>query len=101
MEENRWAYLFLEIVVIITVFVFCSPRIQSNHFFNRRFVYCLLLLFVLWTLIDQLALKFELWSFPIKNTIGLRFLDLPLEEYLLFVIHTFLCMMLLQAFKHE
>jgi lycopene cyclase domain-containing protein len=65
----------------------------------KRFWFCAAALFLVWTVVDVVALRLGLWHFPRGATLPVRILELPLEEYLIFVIHTQVCAILLGVMR--
>jgi hypothetical protein len=86
-----FSYLFLELVFLVTVLILCGPMVRPAvvHWGDvlRRVAW----LFILWTLADLAALRLNLWAFPAGGTLPLRLLGLPLEEYLVFLVHSGAC----------
>jgi lycopene cyclase domain-containing protein len=58
-----------------------------------------LCLAVFWFVIDQIAIKLNLWTFPEAGTLPIRFFSLPIEEYILFFLHTLICFISLKHFS--
>jgi lycopene cyclase domain-containing protein len=67
---------------------FCSPQFAGVAFALAFFWFC----------IDQVAVGLGIWDFPDGGTLPIRLLSLPLEEYLLFFLHTVICFLLLQQY---
>ena len=87
-------YLFLEIAIVISVYLFTADTFQFESLFTRRFAQRAALLFVLWFVVDLIAVGVGLWFFPAGGTLPVRILELPLEEYALFFLHSVVCQML-------
>lgn len=94
------SYLFLELAVLVTVL---SVTYGAVDWRRRRsyLISALLPLSLVWFCVDQLAIWLELWHFPLGSTLSFRLFHLPLEEYLLFFLHTLLCFLLIELFSEE
>lgn len=93
------AYIFLELAILAYILGFCweywNPRdLVSGAFWRPA---CALSGF--WFAIDQVAVGLGLWAFPDGGTLSFRLFALPLEECLLFFLHTFICWTLLQHYS--
>ena len=94
-----FSYLFLELAVLATILTFAWDTLEWQLFLSRQFIFKVIILFFLWLALDQLAIFLNLWSFPQGGSLRMRFLRLPPEEYLLFVIHTMICALLVNLFS--
>ena len=90
---NAHAYLFLNIAVMSTVVTLTWGRPEWRCIVSRRWAVRAAMLFVFWSLVDVIAVRLRLWNFPQGGTLGLRALNLPFEEYLVFVVHAVLTTM--------
>lgn len=90
------SYLFLELALLATLIVFSVDAIRLQELVGRRFVGRASLLFVIWLLVDQIAVGLGIWYFPSEGTLSVRLLNLPLEEYICFVLHTVICYLALR-----
>jgi lycopene cyclase domain-containing protein len=59
-----------------------------------------LCLAVFWFVIDQIAVRLGLWSFPSIKESTFRVVSLPLEEYVMFFLHTVVCFIFLKHYTH-
>ena len=100
MLENS-AYLFIEIAVFITILLISNSYCDWEKFISNKFAITLFGLFILWFIIEQIAINLGVWSFPIGNTSSIRLLNVPIEEYFLMIINTFYCLMLLEIFNND
>lgn len=89
------SYLFLEMCVLLMLFLFWDQRFDWGRLKKRGIVLGTIVLFCTWTIVDQVALSLGIWSFPGHGLLGVRFLRLPLEEYIVFVIHSLLSITLI------
>ena len=96
---SELAYLFVELALLLTILGFCHGAFEWCELLSRRIGGRLLLLFVLWLVVDLVAVRLGLWAFPQGGTLSFRFLGLPLEEYILFWLHTLLTFMLVRLFE--
>lgn len=83
METHNFAYLFLELSALILAMLLGIGAIKKSCIKFINVVRIATLMFVVWFLIDQTALKLRLWSFPEKANSYIM-AGLPIEEYLLF-----------------
>jgi len=93
------AYLFLELATIVFFLGFCWEQFRFTELTSGTFWKPALTLAVFWFAIDQIAVRAGIWSFPAGGTLQIRILHLPLEEYLLFFIHTLMCVLLLRLYE--
>lgn len=84
-------YLFLEIAAIVFFLGFGWEYLRPQELISRRFWLPALFLAGFWLALDQIAIRIGLWSFPAGGTLPVRILNLPLEEYLLFIFHSVIC----------
>lgn len=56
----------------------------------------LLGLVIFWVILDQIALGLGLWTFPAGGSLRFRLFGLPAEEYLILILHTLVCFVLVQ-----
>lgn len=101
MTEPRSAYIFLEASVVCLVYAFCRNAFDWKGLVQRPTVFVTCGLFFLWFMIDQTAIHLRLWCFPPQGTLGLGFANLPVEEYVLFLLHTVICYMLVEVFHND
>lgn len=90
------SYLFLELALLATLIVFSVDAIRFRELISGRFLWRASVLFVVWLLVDQIAVGLGIWYFPPKGTLSVRLFDLPLEEYICFVLHTVICYLALR-----
>jgi lycopene cyclase domain-containing protein len=92
-------YLFLEFAVLAYIIGFGWEVLELQHLLSRRFLSAAMGLSVLWFGLDQIALGLDLWTFPNGGTLPFRLFSLPIEEYVLFFLHTLLCALLVRRFS--
>jgi lycopene cyclase domain-containing protein len=95
------AYLFLELAIVAYMLGFCWEHWSSRDLFSQDFWRPALLLAGFWFAIDQVAVGLGLWSFPDGGTLRFRIFALPLEEGLLFFLHTFMCWLLVKQYSRS
>ena len=93
------AYLFLELAILIYVLGFCWEQWRPRELLSRSFWGPAAGLATFWFVVDQLAVRIGLWNFPAGATLRPRVLALPLEECLLFFLHTLLCWLLVRHYE--
>lgn len=94
--DSSHAYLFLEFAIALFFISFGGTRELIEEVRSKTFWIVVGGLAGLWLLIDHIAVGFGLWAFPPGGTLHFRAMGLPLEEHLLFFLHSFLCLLLLQ-----
>ncbi|KAA0254707.1 MAG: lycopene cyclase domain-containing protein [Acidobacteria bacterium] len=94
MPSARWSYLFLELAVLLTVLLLCAPHLSRVRARVGALISVVVGLFVMWCLVDWIAVSLGIWTFPPGGTLAYRWHGLPLEEYLVFLIHSGVCFLL-------
>jgi lycopene cyclase domain-containing protein len=84
-------YLFLELALIVFLLGFGWEQWQLRDIFSRWFLFTALGLACFWFVIDQAAVRLGLWAFPTRTNPSPQLLSLPLEEYLMFFLHSVIC----------
>lgn len=97
----QFSYIFLEIATLLTVILIVPGETLRLAFGNRRIICVALLLFGLWTGVDLLAVRLDIWRFPQGGTLPIRFVGLPLEEYILFFLHSVIVIILTAHFRER
>ena len=85
------AYLFLELSILTFAIGFGWENWNAGKFFSWPTMGTAGGLAFFWFCIDEAAVALGLWTFPDGATLSIRILSLPLEEYLLFFLHTLIC----------
>jgi len=93
------AYLFLELAITAFIVGFGWEYFEPRELLMRSFWVPALCLACFWFAVDQIAIGFALWTFPAAGTLPIRLFSLPIEEYILFFLHTILCFILLKCFS--
>src|SRR5688572_24410500 len=93
------AYLFLELAIIAYLMGYCWEHLSIRELGRPAFLLAVSGLACFWFAIDQVAIWLGLWTFPETGSLPFRLLSLPLEEYLLFFLHTFVCLFLLRQYS--
>jgi len=96
--SSSTAYLFLELAIVVYFVGFGWHYWRAATLRSRASLFAAAALAALWFVLDQIALHFNLWTFPEGGSMPIRLLSLPVEEYLLFFIHTFVCLILIQRY---
>jgi len=92
-------YLFLELALFAFLLGFGWEQWRLKDLISRRFAITAISLALFWFAIDQVAVRMGLWTFPETSTSRFRLLSLPLEEYVLFILHTFVCFIFLKHYS--
>ena len=99
MTSSRYAYLFAEIAGLLIAYTFTSPFVDWKVFLNKSILKKIALLFMFWIFIDQIAINLSIWKFPEANSLNILFLRLPVEEYMIFILHSIYCVLFLKMYK--
>lgn len=84
-------YLFLEVALIVFLLGFGWEQWRLRDIFSRWFLLTALGLACFWFVIDQVAVRLGLWAFPDGADSSAKILSLPVEEYLMFFLHSVIC----------
>jgi lycopene cyclase domain-containing protein len=91
-------YLFLELALFTFLLGFGWEQWRLKELWSFRLLLIALSLSIFWFVIDQVALQIGLWTFPKTSTSSFRLVSLPIEEYLLFFLHTVVCFIFVKHF---
>lgn len=92
-------YLFLELALLVFLLGFGWEQWCLRDLLSRWFWLTALGLACFWFVIDQIAVRMGLWSFPDNGSSKL--LLLPVEEYVMFFLHTLICLIFVRHYSHE
>jgi lycopene cyclase domain-containing protein len=92
-------YLFIELAILVYLLGFGWEQWELRELSSRWFWIPAISLACFWFVIDQIALKLGLWVFPEHGSLPFQFLSLPVEEYLLFFLHTLICFIFLKHYS--
>ena len=85
MLPSSWEYLFvLAVLSAATVSLFWATLTRLAR--HPPFLAALALFMLFCIAVDYIAIQAGWWAFPDGKVVGLRFLSIPLEEYLLFLL---------------
>jgi lycopene cyclase domain-containing protein len=93
------AYLFLELAIIVYAIGFGWEHWDVKRLLSPVYLYPAIGLAVLWFALDEIAVFLGLWSFPDGGTLPIRILSLPLEEYIIFFLHSLVCFILVNRYS--
>lgn len=93
------AYLFLELAIIAYLLGFCWEHLSVARLRGASLWRAALALALFWFAIDEVAIRLGLWEFPARGSMSPRLFALPLEECALFLLHTFVCLVLLNQYS--
>jgi len=101
MSSPSHAYLFLELAAGVYLLGFAGGYLSIKKAGRVGMLKTLFGLVLFWVLLDEIALGLKLWTFPVEGSFRLRLLGLPAEEYLVLVLHTLVCYVLVQRTRAE
>ena len=93
------AYLFVELSLLVYLLGFGWEQWDLRELCSRLFWFPALCLACFWFLIDQIAAGLGLWVFPETGSLPIRLYSLPIEEYVLFFLHTLVCFIFLKHYS--
>lgn len=94
-------YLFVELALFVFLLGFGWEQWRLRELWSRWFWLSALCLACFWFAIDQIAVRLSLWTFPQSTSSTFRLLSLPLEEYVLFFLHTVVCFIFLKHYSED
>ncbi len=68
--NEKWAYLLLNVLSVLTVITFCDYRILRRNVSISRIITVFVGLFLFWTVVDIILIRFGFWYFPEENTLN-------------------------------
>jgi lycopene cyclase domain-containing protein len=92
-------YLFLELALLVFLLGFGWEQWRLRDLFSRWLWFTALGLACFWFAIDQIAVRLGLWAFPENGSFKL--LSLPVEEYVMFLLHTLICFIFVRHYSQE
>ncbi len=93
------AYLFLELSILVYAIGFGWENWRIARLRSRTFLFATLGLAIIWFVLDQVAVRLGLWTFPLGGSLPVRLLSLPIEEYVLFFLHTIICLLFVRQYS--
>ena len=85
MIAARFEYLFLLLIFALIGASVVSPRLW-RLVRRRPYVLSLTAFFVFGTIVDLIAIRWNWWTWSSTRNCGIRILEIPVEEFVLFVI---------------
>ena len=98
---SNWAYIFLELAIVTYAVGFGWEHWNIRKMFTSRLLCAMLLLAVVWFALDEIAVSMGFWDFPEGGTLPIRILRLPLEEYIIFFLHSVVCFILIGRYGNR
>jgi|ERR1043166_1014032 lycopene cyclase domain-containing protein len=95
------AYLFLELAILAYALGFGWEYWNLKRLFSRELLSIACGLALLWFSLDEIAVYLNVWAFPPGGTLPVRILSLPLEEYIIFFLHTLVCFILVNRYSQK
>lgn len=87
----KYEYFIVLIVTAAVPFVKSFSREINLYKPIKRFIVAMTIPFVLFVIIDAIAVKRDLWTFNEAYVTGIYFFGLPIEEILFFAVIPFSC----------
>lgn len=94
-------YLFLELALIVFLLGFGWEQWRLRDIFSRWFLLTALGLACFWFVIDQAAVRLGLWEFPDNGATSAKLFLLPLEEYVMFFLHSVICFIFVRHYSES
>lgn len=91
MSSSSHGYIFLELAAIVYLLGFGAPYLRVSNFRRIALLQIAVGVVFMWFVLDQIALRLGIWTFPEGGTLRFRLFRLPMEEYLGFLLHTIAC----------
>lgn len=91
MSSSSCGYIFLELAAIAYLLGFGAPYLRVPTFRRTALLKLAVGVVFMWFVLDQIALRLGIWTFPDGGTLRFRIFHLPIEEYLGFLLHTIAC----------
>lgn len=98
---SQASYLFLEVAVLLYLLTFCYEQWRLQKLLSPTFLKPALLLALAWVVLDLIAVNLRIWSFPATSSLPIRILGLPIEECMLFFLHTLVCYLLVENYLDD
>lgn len=100
-SNPAYAYFLFEILFFLFFVTLCWHRIPWKQIISRPLLQIIAAYVVFLVLLDILLVHLGFWAFPPGRSLPWRLLTLPLEEYILFVFHALMCVMLMEITSNE
>lgn len=94
-------YLFLELALLVFLLGFGWEQWKLRDLFSGWFWRVALGLACFAFVMDQAAIRLGVWAFPDGSNFSLKLLSMPLEEYVMFFLHTMICFILIRHYSGE
>ena len=94
-------YLFLELALLVFLLGFGWEQWKLRDIFSRWFLLTALGLACFAFVMDQLALRLGVWAYSDGGVFNFKLFSMPVEEYLVFFLHTLFCFIFLRHYSPE
>lgn len=94
-------YLFLELALFVFLLGFGWEQWRLRDLFSGWFLLTALGLACFAFVLDQLAVRLGIWAFPDQSKFSLKLLSMPVEEYVVFFLHTMICFIFVRHYSAE
>ena len=89
MTTQNFSYVLFEIawIFIISLIIFSLGAISTLA--TKRFLSVVVGLYAIWITWDFIAISFGVFHFPDEGSLPARIFNIPIEEHLFFVVHSY------------
>ena len=94
-------YLFLELALLVFLLGFGWEQWELRDLFSGWFLRAALGLACFAFVVDQVAIRLGVWAFPDESNFRLKLFLMPVEEYVMFFLHTMLCFIFVRHYSAE
>lgn len=101
MLQSKYAYIFTEIAGVLIAYTFTSPFVNWKILCKKTILIRIGVMFLIWVLVDQIAIHLGIWAFSDRNSISILITNLPIEEYAIFLLHSVYCIVFFEMYKRK
>jgi lycopene cyclase domain-containing protein len=96
----KFEYLAVLLITVTVPFIKSFSKEINFYFSIKRLIYSLGFPFVIFVIIDIIAVKRDLWTFNSDYVLGFYLFGLPFEEVLFFLVVPFSCLFVWETVKY-
>jgi lycopene cyclase domain-containing protein len=94
-------YLFLELALLVFLVGFGWEQWRLRDLFSGWFWRVALGLASFAFVMDQAAIRLGVWAFPEGSNFSPKLFSMPIEEYVMFFVHTTICFIFVRHYSEE